>query len=608
MKRPPEHVVEEVSKKILKKSIPSEWILRDINPDYGIDNSLEIVKNDIVTGKEILIQLKGTTLIDNNASYLSYSLKTDHLKYYLEKDVPVFLVVVDVVKEKCYWVFLQHYAFQFLNVNKPSWVDQKTITVRISKEQQVRNSLDQIEDIAKGGSAYIITQKINQIPSKYLATWKSNTEAIVAKSKVAKDFLEKAFQLQFEISYHHDKEGSHEKSFEILNGIFNSALASGNKESVVKAGLIIAYELNPQTQNNLVWTWLIKISKFVEEVNNNSYNILWRGSLIETVFIKLVNDYFSLIRLILVSSQNPHDINTPFLIMQMREKIQQIFNTEIDFIKCVIKAFEDEEYLMYLDFLKRLAKMHWLWVYYNSLKGNKEILYMQLAYIEKMLLSAKKLADAISEDIKFSIVMDLAYLYNSMEKTSLRDSTINEAYDIANKIGHKGYLKQIENAKENFKSLVTIPYLINFKNKTPTEEPSLEEEEKIIRDLLRDGGIDIEGDDELAKLARIGLKDRNPERILKHCKHLFVDIVTYGPIWNMVALPETGMKILYCEKTGCIMGQSLDELLESFKNSNCKTCNFHSPRSNDWKWTRKWQRERVQPEGMKKTIENFFKH
>lgn len=83
--------------------------------------------------------------------------------------------------------------------------------------------------------------------------------------------------------------------------------------------------------------------------------------------------------------------------------------------------------------------------------------------------------------------------------------------------------------------------------------------------------------------------------------------MNYGPIWDMVALPETGMKILYCEKKGSIMGYSLDELLELFKGSNCKTCKYHSPRSDDWKWTRKWHRERRKPEGMIKTIENFFK-
>lgn len=131
MRRPPEHVKEDLNRQIFEAKIPSEWILRDIAPDYGIDKSLEIVQDEVVTGKEILIQLKGTESLEIHDDYISFSLSTDHLKYYLEKDLPVFLVVVDLKEENCYWVFLQQYAFDFLNINNPSWVGQQTITIRI---------------------------------------------------------------------------------------------------------------------------------------------------------------------------------------------------------------------------------------------------------------------------------------------------------------------------------------------------------------------------------------------------------------------------------------------------------------------------------------------
>ena len=75
-----------------------------------------------------------------------------------------------------------------------------------------------------------------------------------------------------------------------------------------------------------------------------------------------------------------------------------------------------------------------------------------------------------------------------------------------------------------------------------------EEEEKTLKHLLETGGIDIASNDDLAELAKIGLKDRNPERILKFCENLHTEIVNYGPIWDMVGLPSTGTKILFCEK------------------------------------------------------------
>lgn len=281
MKRTSEHVKEDVSKQVLERKIPSEWILRDIEPDYGIDKSLEIVDNEIVTGKEVFIQLKGTDVPSIHHDSISFRLKTEHLKYYLKRDSPVLLVVVDLNEEICYWSFLHQYAYDTLNIKNPSWVEQQTVTIRIPLNQQVSNSLDRISEIAKGGSAYIISRRINQIPSKHLAKWKTNAEAIIEKSKVANIFSQKAFQLRFEVSYHHDKEGDHQKSIAVLKEIYESALSANNKNAAAKAGLLVAYQLNPYGQNEVVWTWLNGIKELVEDVDNSSYNLLWWGSIIK---------------------------------------------------------------------------------------------------------------------------------------------------------------------------------------------------------------------------------------------------------------------------------------------------------------------------------------
>jgi hypothetical protein len=130
----------------------------------------------------------------------------------------------------------------------------------------------------------------------------------------------------------------------------------------------------------------------------------------------------------------------------------------------------------------------------------------------------------------------------------------------------------------------------------------------MLKDLLKVGGIDITSDDELAQLARIGLKDRNPERILKFCKNLLTEIVSYGPIWDMVALPSTGTKILYCEKREvAIFGMQLDILLESMKQKNCANCRDQCSRPSSWKWTHEWHRERKKPEKMILIMQNYFK-
>jgi len=607
MKRPSEHVKEEISSRILESKIPPEWILREIKPDYGIDKSLEIVENGVVTGKEILIQLKGTNVPNFNKEYFNFRLKTYQLKYYEKRDIPVVLIVVDIKNEICYWIFLQQYIFDTLNIKKPSWKKQKTVRIKIPIKQKLNNNLDQIIDIAKGGSAFIISRKINQIPSNYLARWKNNAEAIIEKSKVAKNFMEKSFHLKFEISYNYDKEGNHDKSIGILKEVREIAISANDKNNIVKSSLLLAYQYNSYNQNEIVWNILIDIKEIVEELNDNNYNILWHGSIHETLYIRLIQKYNSLLRLSIVSSIKPKNIMTPFLVLRIHEIVSQIYDVEIEFIKLLNKAYDDEEYLIYIDFLKRLAKMHYIWVYNNSIKGNQDVIFNQLKKIENMLLYTIDISHKISDDFHFLLLLDLIYLYHSMEKFTLRDSTIDKAKKIAKKLEHIGYLNTLDGLNEFFEKSYTISYLIKYDEvKSQQKDISEEEEVRFIKALLKNGGIDFEsGDDDLARLARIGLKDRNPERILKHCENLYIELVIYGPIWNTVALPETGMKILFCDKKGSIMGYSLDELLDRFKNSYCRECKCNSPRSRGWKWSKKWQLEREKPEGMMKAINNF---
>jgi hypothetical protein len=60
VKRPKEHVKETKSRKIFSNLIPDEWILRDIQHDYALDIELEIVTEENVSGKTLLIQLKSS--------------------------------------------------------------------------------------------------------------------------------------------------------------------------------------------------------------------------------------------------------------------------------------------------------------------------------------------------------------------------------------------------------------------------------------------------------------------------------------------------------------------------------------------------------------------
>jgi len=48
--RPYQHEAEERALNVFTESLPSSWIKRPEIPDYGIDFSIEVVENSLVTG------------------------------------------------------------------------------------------------------------------------------------------------------------------------------------------------------------------------------------------------------------------------------------------------------------------------------------------------------------------------------------------------------------------------------------------------------------------------------------------------------------------------------------------------------------------------------
>ena len=84
-------------------------------------------------------------------------------------DKPVFLVVVDVINEEYCCLFIQKYINEELNIKRPNWKSQETVTVDIPIKNTFSNSKI-IEQVAEEGSSYC-NLLINGIPTQELM-WK----------------------------------------------------------------------------------------------------------------------------------------------------------------------------------------------------------------------------------------------------------------------------------------------------------------------------------------------------------------------------------------------------------------------------------------------------
>ena len=84
------------------------WIFREqTNSDYGVDAHVELVENDLVTGKLIAIQIKGGPYYfrdwSESAQCWTFRSDLDHLRYWLGHVLPVVVVIADPETQKAYW-------------------------------------------------------------------------------------------------------------------------------------------------------------------------------------------------------------------------------------------------------------------------------------------------------------------------------------------------------------------------------------------------------------------------------------------------------------------------------------------------------------------------
>ncbi len=108
------HILETASYKIFNNHIPNRWIVRELlERDYGVDALIEIVSdNNQVTGELISIQLKSSKNIsfDNSGKHRFYNVKKQTTNYWLNSDIPMFLLLIDETKELIYFKSIEDYV------------------------------------------------------------------------------------------------------------------------------------------------------------------------------------------------------------------------------------------------------------------------------------------------------------------------------------------------------------------------------------------------------------------------------------------------------------------------------------------------------------------
>jgi len=123
------HQIDDLAQRVFREALPPTWVANEQHHDYGKDYLVEIgEENGDLSGSSFYAQLKGQehAQVSADTDVVKYSLETKYAEYYLDKirDLPVFLVVVDVNEKKGWWLFLQ----PVLEGNQ-AWRERKSITL-----------------------------------------------------------------------------------------------------------------------------------------------------------------------------------------------------------------------------------------------------------------------------------------------------------------------------------------------------------------------------------------------------------------------------------------------------------------------------------------------
>jgi hypothetical protein len=130
------------------------------------------------------------------------------------------------------------------------------------------------------------------------------------------------------------------------------------------------------------------------------------------------------------------------------------------------------------------------------------------------------------------------------------------------------------------------------------QEPSEDEIDRFYAQQAAGLGVDLnDPDNEIAEIVRIGIKDRDPTRVAKHCEHIHVLIESYGLPGEMLGLPTAGTKRVMCLKYGhSVSAMRLDDAFESFRQPpahgacrvSCDSCVDKTPLPYKWRWSNEW--------------------
>lgn len=608
-KVPDTHVTGRQGLLVLQNSLPKTWIWRpeDGDTDYGVDGTIEIVDDGAATANRVYAQVKGTTALKRRANSVSFSIEVDDLLYLDGHQLATVLVLVDVNSGELFWCDVQHYVSQVLNKEKPNWRDQETITISIPN---VGFTADDIE--SKWPTMAAEGPTINSIAKAGVPNW----DLVKRAKAISKDDVASALDAKAEVSALYggavldealalrnsgDMDGGDAK----LQEAWKHAESSGDATLILQAARAIAILGNPTDYAN----------------NRNLFEIAQKGAqAAETLGRKADAMHLRGLSLITVGHYVLHRVSNAHMLAKMsdaagdegtgalyrlmnQEPATRLHGIRMDLEGLIDEALANGKYIVGAELLRETADLDLTIAQMSGVidenADTSDLVSASIARYEAACSIASRLDIPRYEGEMLLAKAKAQARANELEagKATLETARILiEKHDIAELV------PWLQHAQEVLPSLVFTPKKGQYND--ATEDEKKEFLEHVIREV---GGVDLDDpEDEIAWILRVGLKDRNPERILRYCEHLEWAPVAWGMPATTFGLPTAGSKMLFCPVVDkSEWGYEMDTLRDRFADGHCVGCPERCPRPKEWAWTEEWQNQQQVSDALQKRIDAF---
>lgn len=568
-KRPTEHQLETLAETHLRGTLPSEWVIRAVNPDYGTDFWVEYFReNGSSTSRIFFIQSKATTQFSQTQKGVYHTIKTKDLIYLEEHTVPAIITLFSVHENEARWIFVHRYIDEILDLQQPSWRSQEAIRLYMS-ETSLRHSLGRLREIATEGPEYILKRSFEKASVEVELTGIALKDKIkridAVKARKEHEWIQASFlELNLLIKAGEDKE-LFEKAVQL-----SERLERNGKTDDALIALSMALEM-PGWINSIdqgLKTELVeKLEHLAKKTHSKEFLSYFKLQSLADVFVESLKNLCLQLTLHRQMKDGIGKLLSASMIGELNLKVQR---ARIEFIETYNNLLESNNIWLIIK-----SAFHYL-----ATMGSEANLLKPWISQDGLQALGKELDAIIStlEDVTdfHSLGFLKHYLIRQKAVLSLINERKIEAIALFKEAERVAHLYEDEQFAKHMKTIIEqISH-----PKDVEQDLYMSDIQKMVRESF--GELQEHPKDQISAAIQGGIDDIDPSDAMRFCTRLKLVYLSASPLGESLGLP-IGPKIFYCEYAQQrIQAHSINNGFQSFRDLNCVKCAHQSPRSSQW--------------------------